>query len=135
MSSGILDAATQSCPCLFGIMKAFDINWKKLPGGKKWFMSKLKVCLQEMYLNGNISEQFYAKLDFPLDADKHNNKYILNSEKDHLCRSKILYHPKILADKKALIDTKLAAMDKDKTAKISSAEAIVRQNVRYEKKS
>jgi hypothetical protein len=132
VSSGMLDAATQSCPCLFGIMKAFDINWKKLLGGKKWFMSKLKVYLQEMYLNCNISEQFYAKLDFPLDADNHNNKYILNSEKDHLCRSKILYHPKIFADKKSLIDTKLAAMDNDKTAKISTAEAILRENKRCE---
>ena len=91
----MLDAATQSCPCLFGIMKAFDINWKKLPGGKTWFMSKLKVCILDMYLHGNISEQFYSKHDFPLDADKHNNNKFLNSEKDHLYRSKILYNPKI----------------------------------------
>ena len=48
--------------------------------------------------------------------------------------SKILYHPKILADKKALIDTKLVATDKDKTAKISTAEAILRENKICEQK-
>ena len=91
-------------------------------------MSKLKVCIQAMYLYGNISEQLYSKHGFPLDADKHNNKYILNSEKDYLCHSKILYHPKILADKKDLIDTKVAAMKKGNTTKISTVEVILREN-------
>ena len=29
VNSGMLDAATMTSPCLFGIMKAFNINWKK----------------------------------------------------------------------------------------------------------
>jgi hypothetical protein len=34
VNSGMLDATTMTSPCLFGIMKAFDINWKKVRGGK-----------------------------------------------------------------------------------------------------
>ena len=100
VNSGMLDAATMTSPCLFGIMKAFDINWKKVPGGKNWFMSQLGPCIQEMYANGNIVESFYNANQFPIDEDKNGNQYVLNSEKDHLCRSKILYHPKVVNDKK-----------------------------------
>ena len=88
VNSGMLDSATMTCPCLYGIMKAFDINWKKVPGGKKWFMLQLVPCVREMYAKGNITEGFYNEMKFPIDEDKKGNKYVLNSEKDHLCRSK-----------------------------------------------
>ena len=67
-----------------------------------------------MYDNGNIGEDFYDENEFPLDSDKDGKTYILNSVKDHLCRSKIMYHPKILADKKELINNKIAAIDNEK---------------------
>ena len=94
----MLDVATMTCPCLYGIMNVFDINWKKVPGGKQWFMSQLGPCIQEMYANGNIAEGYYNEMQFPIDEDKKGNKYVLNSEKDHMCRSKILYHPKVVND-------------------------------------
>ena len=99
----MLDAATKSCPDLYGMMKAFDINWRNVNGGKKWFISKLVHALIEMLDNGNIVEKFYDNHNFPINTDKKGNKYVLNSEKDHLCRTKVLYHPKIISDKKEVI--------------------------------
>ena len=94
----MLDSATMTSPCLFGIMKAFDINWKKVSGGK--FMPQVGTSIQEMYANGIIVKGFYNDKQFPIDEDKKVNQYVLNSEKDHLCRSKIMYHPKVVNDKK-----------------------------------
>ena len=95
-------------------------------------MSKLNICLQEMYRHGSISKQFYLKHNVLLDADKHDNKFSLNSEKDHSCHSKILYNPRAFADKKALINTQVADMDKDKMTKIITVEGILRENTRCE---
>ena len=94
VSNGMLDVATKSCPCLYGIMKAFDINWNTITGGKTWFVSKIGISIQEMYDNGNIGEDFYDEDEFPLDIDKDGKTYILNSVKDHLCPSKISIIPK-----------------------------------------
>ena len=38
---GLLDSAKKSCPDLYEMIKAFDINWRNINGGKKWFISKL----------------------------------------------------------------------------------------------
>ena len=47
VNSGTLDSTTMTSPCLFGIMKAFDLNWTKVPGGENWFMSQLVPCIQD----------------------------------------------------------------------------------------
>ena len=56
-----------------------------------------------MFDHGHIVEKLYDGHLFPIDTDKKGNLYILNSEKDHLCRTKALYNPKIIADKKDTI--------------------------------
>ena len=56
-----------------------------------------------MFDNGNIVEKFHDDRNFPVDTDKKGNKYMLNSETDRLCRTKVLYHHKIISDKQELI--------------------------------
>ena len=65
------------------MIQAFDINWRNINGGKKWFVSKLVYALLEFFDHGHIVEKLYNNYLLPIDTDKKGNLYILNSEKDH----------------------------------------------------
>ena len=56
-----------------------------------------------MFDHGYIAEKSYDDDLFPIDTDKKSNLYILKSKKDYLYRTKVLYYPKIMADKKEAI--------------------------------
>ena len=85
-----------------------------------------------MFDHGHIVEKFYDDHLFPIDADKKGSLYILNSEKDHLCRTKVLYHPKIITDKKEVIKLTLEGIQQKQKKVAATAELIVRDNKRYE---
>ena len=97
VSAGMLDSHSKVCPDLFGIIDAFKIDWSKVTGGKKWFLSELPGLICEMYSEGEISEQYYDDNHFPLDKDHRGTVWRLKSNADHLTRSKVLYHPSIIA--------------------------------------
>ena len=103
MDIWVLDSATKSCPDLCGMMKAFDINWRNINGGKKWFVSKVVYALIEIFDHEHIVETLYDDHLLPIDTYNKGNLYILKSEKDNLCRTNVLYHSKIIADKKEAI--------------------------------
>ena len=57
-----------------------------------------------MNINKNIGiqatvEDFFNANDFPLDCDHDGNIWHLKSTADHLTRSKVLYHPTVIAKK------------------------------------
>ena len=54
MDTGVLDSATTSCPDLYVMIKAVDINWRNINGVKKWFISKLVYVLIEIFDHGHI---------------------------------------------------------------------------------
>ena len=58
VDTGIFDANTKKCPDMIAIMNSFKIPWVTVKGGKKWFVSKIKSCIKEMYETGYISEVF-----------------------------------------------------------------------------
>ena len=107
---GMLDEHCARCPDLFKIMKSFKVKWELIPGGKNWFLSILPHVIAEMYSKGEVNEKFYQDHDFPLDADQDGNVWTLNSDADHLTRSKVMYHPSVI-EKKAN-DIKLAMQSK-----------------------
>ena len=53
-----------------------------------------------------------------MESNKYGNTYVINLDEYHGCISNIVYYPKLLSDKKGLIDTKIAAMNSDKVKKI-----------------
>ena len=53
----------------------------------------------EMFKCGNVLERFYDDHHFHVNKGKKCNKYIWNSDKDHLRRTNVLYHPNIILDK------------------------------------
>ena len=100
VSSGMLDSICKRCPDLYGLVSSFKINWSKVKGGKEWFMKMLPAVIGEMHSEGEVSEQFYDDLNFPLDQDIDGGVWKLNSTADHLTRSKVLYHPTVIEKKK-----------------------------------
>ena len=68
-----------------------------------------------MFDHGHIVEKLYDDHLLLIDTDKKGNLYILNSEKDHLCRTKVLYHPKIIVDKKEAIKLTLEGIQQKQT--------------------
>ena len=87
-----------------------------------------------MFDHGHIVEKFYEDHLFPIDTNKKGNLYILNSQKDHLCRTKVLYHPKIIADKKETIELTIEGIQQKQTKIVTMVESIVRDNKRCEEK-
>ena len=54
----MLDAPTNSYLDLYGMIKDVDMHWKKVPGGKKWFILKLNPVFIKMFNCGNLYERF-----------------------------------------------------------------------------
>ena len=100
VSSGMLDDKCKRCPDLFALVDSFKIDWKKVNGGKKWFMDILPIVVQEMFLEGEVNERFYDDNNFPLDKDHKGQVWTLNSNADHLTRSKVMYHSSVVSKKK-----------------------------------
>ena len=98
-SAGMLDDVIHRCPDLYGLIASFKIAWQKVTGGKKWFINECSSLISEMYHNGEVSEEYYDEKNYPLDRDKEGNIWRLNSNADHLTRSKVMYHPTVIAKK------------------------------------
>ena len=62
-------------------------------------MEQLPAVFSEIFAHGEVCEQFYDEKFFPLDSDHAGNIWRLNSNADHLTRSKVLYHPSVVAKK------------------------------------
>ena len=62
-------------------------------------MRELPSVLGEMMTYGEVNEQYYNDSNFPLDKDHHGVVWQLKSNADHLTRSKVLYHPSVIAKK------------------------------------
>ena len=56
-----------------------------------------------MFTYGEVSDSFFDRNDFPLDKDHDGNIWHLRSTADHLTRSKVLYHPTVIAKKQDVI--------------------------------
>ena len=125
----VLDTSTKSCPDFYGMMRYVDIHWNKVPGGKKWFVSKRIPVFIEI---GSISDRFYADHYFHIDKDKVNKKYIFNSDKDHLCGTKFLCRSHIISDKKLTVKNNMTSMEMKQLSTVSLAEYIIPYNIQYE---
>ena len=77
-TTGMLDVSNKSCPLFYGMIKAFDIHWNKVPDDETWFISKFKPTVINMFNCGDIREKFHDANHFPIDKDKVGNKYTLN---------------------------------------------------------
>ena len=84
-------------------MNSFNINWKRLPGGRQWLTTMITLAIEEMFRTGTVSEELFDTHNFLVDRDMNGVTYIRNSTADHLNQSKVLYHPKVLQDKRTAI--------------------------------
>ena len=66
VSAGMIDDKTKTCPDMYAIIDSFKIDWNSVIGGKKWFIDMLPQCLSEMFIHGEVSEDFYKKINFLL---------------------------------------------------------------------
>ena len=103
VSSGILDHRMKLCPDLHDIIQSLKVNWSKVEGGTTWCKKQIPSTILEMYKCGEITESFYDDTKFSIDFDLKENIYKLNSNDNNMNRSTVLYHPRILADKRAVI--------------------------------
>ena len=62
-------------------------------------MNVLPQVLAEMFSEGDVCEMFYDDMGFPFDYDHNGNIWKLRSDADHLTRSKVMYHPSVIAKK------------------------------------
>ena len=67
-----------------------------------------------MYDKGEILEEWYETHKFNIDRDANGLPYILTSNADHLCRSKVMYHDAVLGQKVKAIKVGFNAMLKDR---------------------
>ena len=109
VSAGMIDDKTKTCPDMYAIIDSFKINWSKIKGGKKWFIGILPKVMAEMFTYGEVSEELFNANEFPLDCDHDGNIWHLKSSADHLTRSKVLYHPTVIAKKQEVILQCMAA--------------------------
>ena len=100
VSSGMLDDKCKRCPDLSALINSFKVDWKKVNGGMKWFMDVLPLVVKTMFSEGEVNERFYDDHNFPLDKDHKGQVWRLNSNADHLSRSKVMYHSSVVAKKK-----------------------------------
>ena len=66
--------------------------------------------MHQIYKHGEIKEEWYDLHDFRVDMDSKGEKYVLISDADHLCRSKVLYHDGIITKKSSLIEDTIRGM-------------------------
>ena len=98
--SGMIDGQTKSCADVYTLTNSFKIDWHKVDGGKVCFMSILPEVINEMYCFGEVREAFYDKNDFLVDKYNDCKVWRLSSTADHLTRSKVVYHPSVIAREK-----------------------------------
>ena len=128
-----MDKGSKSCPDMRSIVSAFKIPWAKIPGGQKWFFDKAEICISEMYKKGYISEEFFDHHDFPIDEDTDGYQYLLKSKADHMVRSKGLYHPNCVKEKKDSIESIISSKETRWLAKVLIAKKIEIDNKECEK--
>ena len=63
-------------------------------------MTRLRSVVTQMFAHGEVPELFYDDNDYPVDKDHDGNIWRLTSNADHLTRSKVLYHPTVIENKK-----------------------------------
>ena len=62
-------------------------------------MKKNPSVLSEIFTFGEVSESYYDDHGFPLDKDHKGNVWRLKTSADHTSRSKLLFHPSVIAKK------------------------------------
>ena len=134
VDAGMLDTKHKRCPDVYGIMNSFKIDWSTVPGGKQWFMKMLPNVIAEMFSEGGIAEQFYDDHDYPLDRDHNGAIWRLRSDADHLTRSKVLYHPSVLAKKSEDIRLCLEAQTSKEIKVYEDSKAMFEMNIDFETK-
>ena len=97
--SGILDEKFKRCADLYGLISSFKIDWNKINGEKRWFMTVLPYVISDIFSEGEVTEQFYDDNNFPLDRDHRGEVWRLKSTADHLTRYKVIYHPTVIEKK------------------------------------
>ena len=128
VSAGMLDKKTERCADLYGLIDSFKISWPKVTGGKKWFINECTSLINEMFHNGEVSEEYYNENNYPLDKDKGGNIWRLNSKADHLTRSKVLYHPAVIAKKNSDIRLCLEAKTSKELRAYEDAKTLYEMN-------
>ena len=124
----MIDEKSKTCPDMYAIIDSFKIDWSKVHGGKRWFIGILPQLMSEMFTYGEISEEFYNANDFPLDYDHDGNIWHLKSSADHLTRSKVLYHPTVIAKKQEIILQCMAAKNTKEMKAMDEAKAVLESN-------
>ena len=72
-------------------------------------------------------------MKFPIDKDTKGKLYPLESVADHLVRSKVLYHPNVLQEKKRVIEQGIESKNNRWIAKVMIAKKIELDNMQCEK--
>ena len=134
VSSGILDHRMKLCPDLHGIIQSLKVNWSKVEGDTTWFKKQIPSTILEMYKCGEITESFYDDTKFPIDFDLKGNIYKLNSNDNNMNRSTVLYHPRILADKRAVIKKAIDLINEDQDSMVYDATRLLVVNKQCEAK-
>ena len=124
----MIDDKTKTCADMYAIIDSFKIDWNKVRGGKRWFIDMIPNCLSEMFTHGEVSEDFYNENNFPVDRDHEGKKWHLKSAADHLTRSKVLYHPTVIAKKQDVILTCMAAKNAKQLKIRDEANDVLEQN-------
>ena len=99
VSSGMIDNNCKRCPDLSALIKSFKIDWEQVKRGQKWFMDIVPSVGSEMFTDGEVNDKFYDDRNFPLDKDHKGQVWRLNSDADHLQRSKVMYHSSVTPKK------------------------------------
>ena len=81
-----------------------------------------------MYSRGEISEAWYDENLCPVDRDNNGESYYLNYQSNYMYRSKVLYHQKILQDKRYMTQYLKDKFESNKIIKVLKAEIIIRHN-------
>ena len=97
-------------------------------GGKLWFLDQLHNVISEMMSEGDVVEEFYDDCSFPLDYDHDGNIWKLRSNDDHLTRSKVLYHPSVVAKKNEDIRLSVEAKTSKELKVYQDAKALMEVN-------
>ena len=88
-----------------------------------------------MFHNSEVTEEYYNENNYPLDKDKHGCIWRLNSNADHLRRSKVLYHPAVIAKKNSDIRLCLEAKTSKELRAYEDAKTLYEMNKDTEVKS
>jgi len=65
----MLDDKSKLCPDLRGIINSFKVNWERVPGGRNWLMKMIPQAMEEMFKNGEVSEEFFDSHNFSVGSN------------------------------------------------------------------